>query len=83
VVFHDDGQLQRTVGKADSGTANVGEGVAIAEQIAPGDRDIGGLTCPKTFRLLTKAEGAEGYREGIPPAVFWTAALDRLDELLS
>ncbi len=34
-----DGQLQRSVGKADSGMANVGECIAIAEQIAPGDRD--------------------------------------------
>jgi hypothetical protein len=34
-----DGQLQRSVGKADSGLANVGECLAIAEQIIPGDRD--------------------------------------------
>lgn len=34
-----DGQLQRTVGKADSGMANVGECLEIAGQIAPGDRD--------------------------------------------
>lgn len=34
-----DGQLQRSVGKADSGMANVGECLAIAEQITPGDRD--------------------------------------------
>jgi hypothetical protein len=34
-----DGQLQRSVGKADSGMANVGECLAIAEQIAAGDRD--------------------------------------------
>ena len=32
-----DGQLQRSVGKADSGMANVGECLAIAEQIKPGD----------------------------------------------
>jgi pimeloyl-ACP methyl ester carboxylesterase len=40
------------------------------------------LTCPKTFRLFTKAEGAEGHCEGMAPIVFWTAALDWLDELL-
>ena len=34
-----DGQLQRSVGKADSGMANVGECLAIAERITPGDRD--------------------------------------------
>ncbi len=40
------------------------------------------LTCPKTFRLFTKAEGAEGHCEGMAPSVFWTAALDWLDDLL-
>jgi hypothetical protein len=34
-----DGQLQRSIGKADSGMANVGECLAIAGQITPGDRD--------------------------------------------
>ena len=34
-----DGQLQRSVGKADAGMANVGECLAIAEQITEGDRD--------------------------------------------
>src|ERR1700729_1854432 len=34
-----DGQLQRSVGKADSGMANVGECLAVAGQITPGDRD--------------------------------------------
>jgi len=34
-----DGQLQRSVGKAGSGMANVGECLAIAEQVTPGDRD--------------------------------------------
>ena len=34
-----DGQLQRSVGKADSGMANVGECLAMAEQITPGDRE--------------------------------------------
>jgi pimeloyl-ACP methyl ester carboxylesterase len=37
---HDfDGQLQRSVGKADSGMANVGECLFIASTITPGDRD--------------------------------------------
>lgn len=34
-----DGQLQRVVGKADAGMANVGECMVIASQITPGDRD--------------------------------------------
>lgn len=34
-----DGQLQRSVGMADSGMANVGECLAIAAQVEPGDRD--------------------------------------------
>ena len=34
-----DGQLQRSIGKADSCMANVGECLAIAERITPGDRD--------------------------------------------
>jgi dienelactone hydrolase len=34
-----DGQLQRSVGKADAGMANVGECLVIAEQITAGDRD--------------------------------------------
>jgi hypothetical protein len=34
-----DGQLQRSVGKSDSGMANVGECLAIVGQITPGDRD--------------------------------------------
>lgn len=34
-----DGQLQRSIGKADSGLANVGECLAIAAQITPGERD--------------------------------------------
>jgi hypothetical protein len=34
-----DGQLQRTVGKCDSGMANVGECIHIAAQVTPGDRD--------------------------------------------
>jgi hypothetical protein len=41
------------------------------------------LTCPKTFRLFTEAEGAEGHCEGMAPIVFWTAALDWLDDLLT
>ncbi len=41
------------------------------------------LTCDKQFRLFTVAEGAEGHCEGLAPIVFWTAALDWLDELLA
>ena len=40
------------------------------------------LTGPKEFRRFTAAEGAEGHCEGMAPIVFWTAALDWLDDLL-
>ncbi len=40
------------------------------------------LTCPKTFRRFTRAEGAEGHCEGMAPVVFWTAAFDWLEETL-
>lgn len=36
------------------------------------------LTCPKTFRVFTRAEGAEGHCEGMAPILFWTAAFDWL-----
>ena len=39
------------------------------------------LTCPKEFRLFTKAEGAEGHCEGMAPVVFWDAAFNWLDSL--
>jgi Alpha/beta hydrolase family len=54
-------------------TVSVGQGKELFDQ----------LTCPKTFRLFTKAEGAEGHCEGMAPIVFWTAAFDWLDELLA
>jgi hypothetical protein len=54
-------------------TVSVGQGKALFER----------LTCPKAFRLFTKAEGAEGHCEGMAPAVFWTAAFDWLDDLLA
>ena len=41
------------------------------------------LTCPKEFRLFTKAEGAEGHCEGMAPTVFWDAAYNWLDTLLT
>lgn len=40
------------------------------------------LTCPKTFRRFTRAEGAEGHCEGLAPIVFWTAAFDWLETTL-
>jgi hypothetical protein len=40
------------------------------------------LDCPKEFRRFTKAEGAEGHCEGMATIVFWTAALDWLDDTL-
>ena len=39
------------------------------------------LTCPKEFRLFTKAEGAEGHCEGMASTVFWDAAYNWLDTL--
>jgi len=41
------------------------------------------LTCPKEFRLFTKAEGADGHCEGMAPSVFWDAAYNWLDTLLA
>jgi len=41
------------------------------------------LTCPKEFRRFTLAEGAAGHCEGMAPIVFWTAALNWLDDLLA
>jgi alpha-beta hydrolase superfamily lysophospholipase len=52
---------------------STGQGKALFEQ----------LKCPKTFRLFTKAEGAEGHCEGMAPVVFWTAAFDWLDGILT
>jgi len=40
------------------------------------------MTCAKTFRRFTRAEGAEGHCEGMAPIVFWTAAFDWLDTTL-
>jgi hypothetical protein len=54
-------------------TVSTGQGKALFDR----------LTCPKTFRLFTRAEGAEGHCEGMAPAVFWTAAFDWLDDLLA
>jgi hypothetical protein len=36
-----------------------------------------------TFRLFTKAEGAEGHCEGMAPTVFWDAAYNWLDTVLN
>ncbi len=44
-----------------------------------GQQLYGAMTCPKTFRRFTRAEGAEGHCEGMAPVVFWTAAFDWLD----
>ncbi len=54
-------------------TVSVGQGKELFDR----------LTCPKTFRLFTKAEGAEGHCEGMAPVIFWVAALDWLDELFA
>jgi len=53
-------------------TVSVGQGKVLYEA----------LTCQKSFQLFTKAEGAEGHCEGMAPIVFWTAALNWLDDLL-
>jgi Esterase FrsA-like len=54
-------------------TVSVGQGKVLFDR----------LTCPKTFRLFTKAEGAEGHCEGMAPIIFWTAAFDWLDDLFA
>ena len=54
-------------------TVSLGQGKALFDR----------LTCPKEFRLFTKAEGAEGHCEGTAPIIFWTAAFDWLDHLLT
>ena len=41
------------------------------------------LQCQKEFRRFTLAEGADGHCEGMAPIVFWTAALNWLDDLLA
>jgi hypothetical protein len=41
------------------------------------------LECPKEFRRFTVAEGAAGHCEGMAPIVFWTAALNWLDDRLA
>ncbi len=57
-----DAQLQRSVGKADSGMANVGECLAIAEQIVPGDRESWRSTWSHFARRLvqTADEASKG-----------------------
>lgn len=60
-------------------TDNESDAVSVGQGEVLFDR----LTCPKTFRLFTKAEGAEGHCEGMAPAVFWAAAFDWLDDLLA
>jgi pimeloyl-ACP methyl ester carboxylesterase len=54
-------------------TVSVGQGKVLFDR----------LTCPREFRLFTRAEGAEGHCEGMAPIVFWTAAFDWLDDLLT
>jgi Alpha/beta hydrolase family len=53
------------------------------DQVSPGQGKVlfDQLTCPKEFRLFTKAEGAEGHCEGMAPIVFWDAAFNWLDSL--
>jgi pimeloyl-ACP methyl ester carboxylesterase len=59
-------------------TDNEVDGVSLGQGKLLFDR----LTCPKTFRLFTKAEGAAGHCEGMAPTLFWAAALDWLDDTL-
>jgi hypothetical protein len=55
------------------------------DEISPGQGKVlfDHLTCPKEFRLFTKAEGAEGHCEGMAPIVFWDAAFNWLDSQLT
>jgi dienelactone hydrolase len=54
------------------------------DEVSPGQGKVlfDHLTCPKQFRLFTKAEGAEGHCEGMAPVAFWDAAFNWLDSLL-
>ena len=54
------------------------------DNVSPGQGKIlfDRLTCPKEFRLFTKAEGAQGHCEGMAPIVFWDAAFNWLDSQL-
>jgi hypothetical protein len=54
-------------------SVSTGQGRALFER----------LTRPKEFRLLTKAEGAEGHCEGMAPILFWDAAFNWLDTPLA
>jgi Esterase FrsA-like len=60
-----DGQLQRSVGMADSGVANVGECLAIAEQIEPGSRDSW-LSAWSGFATRLTMRGDEALSAGHP-----------------
>ncbi len=60
-----DGQLQRSVGKSDSGMANTGECLAIAARITPGDRDSWYRAWSEfAARLVQQADAAlaDGHR---------------------
>ena len=57
----------------ETGTVSAGQGKALFDR----------PTCPREFRLFTRAEGAEGHCEGMAPVIFWTAAFDWLDHLLT
>jgi hypothetical protein len=57
----------------ETGTVSAGQGKALFDR----------LTCPREFRLFTRADGAEGHCEGMAPIIFWTAAFDWLDHLLT
>jgi hypothetical protein len=57
----------------ETGTVSAGQGKALFDR----------LTCPREFRLFTRAEGTEGHCEGMAPIIFWTAAFDWLDHLLT
>ena len=75
-----DGPLQRTLARCDAGMAKVGD-VSTSQGRQPFDA----VTCPKTLRSFTRAEGAEGaegHCEGMVPIVFWTAAFDWLEATL-
>lgn len=47
-----------------------------------GEQLFEALTCQKTFRRFTDAEGAGGHCEGMAPTVFWAAAFDWLETTL-
>lgn len=71
-----DGQLQRSVGKADSGMANVGECLTIATQITPLERG-------HAFAAIDgPGQGAMLYEQRVPMRPDWEHVVPELVDAL-